>query len=79
MFNLRFYFLLFDNSKPRYKLIFQLVRNLLAKIVITQFQFLPFDFLFNFPVSFFHFLTFILNLSSELNFGRIVVRSWAFS
>ena len=34
-FNLFFYFLLFDDSKPRYKLFFQGVRKLLAKIVET--------------------------------------------
>ena len=33
MFNLFFYFLLFNNFQPRYKLFSQVVRNLLAKIV----------------------------------------------
>ena len=31
IFNLFFYFLFFDNSKPRYKLFFQVVRNLFGQ------------------------------------------------
>ena len=33
MFNLFFYILCFENFQPRFKLFFQVVRNLLAKIV----------------------------------------------
>ena len=37
MFNLFFYILCFNNFQPRYKLFFQVVRNLLAKIVVITY------------------------------------------
>ena len=39
MFNLFFYILCFNNFQPRYKLFFQVVRNLLAKIVLRGEEF----------------------------------------